>query len=159
MPRQYTRYTKERLQEVVANSASFTEVCRKLDKKPVGGTITNIRVMCRKWEIDYSHMTGQGHNKGKRSNKRKLPEDRLVMGTSKDHRISADKLRRSLDDLGIAYKCNVCNNTGIWNGLPLVLEIDHIDEQYWNNTKENLQYLCPNCHAQKTKNARVTQLV
>lgn len=72
------------------------------------------------------------------------------MGTPLDHRISAERLRRSLFELGVEHKCKVC---GIdkWLGKPLVLEIDHIDEHYWNNTPENLQFLCPNCHTMKNK--------
>lgn len=158
MTRQYQRYDKDTLSDLVRESDSFTEVCRKLNKKPVGGTITNMKLMCDRWDIDYSHMTGQGHSKGKKSAKRLSPERRLVMGTPNDHRVAAYKLRAALLDLGVEYRCNCC---GIfeWNNQPLVLEIDHIDEQYWNNTKENLQFLCPNCHTQKTKNAQVTQLV
>ncbi len=159
MARQYQRYNKEQLAELVAASQSFTDVCRKLNKKPVGGTITNMRLMCDRFEIDYSHMTGQGWAKGNISSARTPADKRLVMGCPTDHRVSADRLRRSLFEVGVAHICACCGIGPEWNGQPLVLEIDHIDEQYWNNTKENLQFLCPNCHAQKTKNAQVTQLV
>lgn len=33
------------------------------------------------------------------------------------------------------------------NGLPLRLEVDHINGDWWDNRKENHQLLCPNCHA------------
>lgn len=153
MTRQYQRYDKEQLKQLVNESQSFTEVCRKLNKKPVGGTITNMKLMCDRWEIDYSHMTGQAHNKGKRSNKRLPADQRLVMGKPSDHRVAANKLRLAMFDVGFDYKCNCCGISE-WNDKPLTLEIDHIDEQYWNNTKENLQFLCPNCHAQKTNTPR-----
>ena len=158
MTRQYQRYDKDQLAAVVKESTSFTDVCRKLNKKPVGGTITNMKLMCDRWEIDYSHMTGQGWKKGQPGTRRTPPEKRLVLGKPTDHRVGADRLRRSMFEVGFKHVCNWCGISE-WNGKPLVLEIDHIDEQYWNNTKENLQFLCPNCHAQKTKNARVTQLV
>lgn len=150
MTRHYQRYNRDQLAQIVKESQSFTEVCRKLNKKPVGGTITNMRLMCDRWAIDYSHMAGQGWAKGSVSNKRTPADQRLVMGKPTDHRVVASRLRQSMFEIGFEYKCNCC---GIkeWNGNPLVLEIDHIDEQYWNNTKENLQFLCPNCHAQKTK--------
>lgn len=151
MAREYIRYNKEELAIMVAKSSSFAEVARRYNKSPVGGTITNIKLMCDKWGIDYSHMTGQAHNRGKPSNKRTPPEVRLVMGTSLDHRVSASRLRRSMIEVGIECKCTMCGLADDWQGKPIVLEIDHIDEQYWNNTKENLQFLCPNCHSQKTK--------
>ena len=158
MTRQYQRYDKQQLASLIKESVSFTEVCRKLNKKPVGGTITNIKLMCNRWEIDCQHMTGQGWKRGKPDTKRKSPEERLVIGKPTDHRVEASKLRRALLESGIDHKCKCCGISK-WNNQPLVLEIDHIDGQYWNNTKENLQFLCPNCHAQKTKKALVTQLV
>jgi hypothetical protein len=44
-------------------------------------------------------------------------------------------------------KCLIC---GIkeWNNNKITLEIDHIDGDPWNNKKENLRLLCPNCHSQ-----------
>ena len=32
-----------------------------------------------------------------------------------------------------------------------MLEMDHIDGERWNNVPENVQTLCRNCHAYKTK--------
>ena len=154
MTRAYTKQTKESLAFVVASSTSFTDVCRKLNRKPVGGAITHIKLMCDRWQIDYSHMTGQSWKKGQPALNRKSPTERLVLGKPTDHRVGADRLRRSMLEVGIEYKCNCCGLVE-WQGVQLTLEIDHIDECYWNNTKENLQFLCPNCHSQKTKNADV----
>lgn len=148
MPRQYQRYTKEELQEVVKECSSFAEVCRRFGKSPRGGTSMHLKLMCARLGIDTSHMTGQAHNRGKRSNKRLPPAHRLVMGNPMDHRVPAHKLRAALLELNVPYKCNHCD-IDEWNGQKLVLEVDHIDEQYWNNTKENLQFLCPNCHSLK----------
>lgn len=151
MTRRYIRYNKDDLEQVVKNSFSFADVARHYGKSPVGGTITNIKLMCDRWGIDYSHMTGQAHNKGVPSNKKTPAHIRLVMGSPMDHRIGASRLRQSLFEIGIPHKCNVCEMGPEWNGKELVLEIDHIDDQYWNNTPDNLQFLCPNCHTQKTK--------
>ena len=45
-------------------------------------------------------------------------------------------------------KCQICG----WNKINPVtglvpLEIHHIDGNYLNNAKDNLQVLCPNCHS------------
>ena len=45
------------------------------------------------------------------------------------------------------YKCECCNNTE-WNGKPIPLELHHINGDNTDNRIENLQILCPNCHAQ-----------
>lgn len=44
-------------------------------------------------------------------------------------------------------KCSVCSITE-YNGLPIVLECDHIDGNHTNNSITNLRLICPNCHSQ-----------
>lgn len=44
-------------------------------------------------------------------------------------------------------KCLWCKNDK-WNGIAIVLEVDHINGDKSNETRENLRLLCPNCHAQ-----------
>lgn len=44
-------------------------------------------------------------------------------------------------------KCLICKIDS-WNSIPVILEIDHIDGDRTNNTKNNLRLLCPNCHSQ-----------
>jgi hypothetical protein len=51
------------------------------------------------------------------------------------------------------YKCEKCKNE-VWNNLPIPLETHHKDGDYKNNEDQNLEVLCPNCHAQ-TDNYRI----
>ena len=48
-------------------------------------------------------------------------------------------------------KCSLCgwSGTNIYTGR-ICLEVDHIDDDPFNHSPENLQVVCPNCHAQKT---------
>jgi 5-methylcytosine-specific restriction endonuclease McrA len=48
----------------------------------------------------------------------------------------------------LPYKCDICGNNGSWNGLPLSLQLDHINGISNDNRLENLRFLCPNCHSQ-----------
>lgn len=43
-----------------------------------------------------------------------------------------------------------CNHCGIseWNGIPITLELEHIDGDNSNNSRDNLEAICPNCHSQ-----------
>lgn len=44
--------------------------------------------------------------------------------------------------------CECCGIGSEYNGMPLVLQLDHIDGNSDNNAVENLRLLCPNCHSQ-----------
>lgn len=44
--------------------------------------------------------------------------------------------------------CEICFQKNIWNGLELVLQLDHIDGGNKNNELDNLRIICPNCHTQ-----------
>jgi uncharacterized membrane protein len=43
-----------------------------------------------------------------------------------------------------------CNSCGIdsWMGKPISLELEHKDGNHFNDVRENLEALCPNCHSQ-----------
>jgi Zn finger protein HypA/HybF involved in hydrogenase expression len=43
-------------------------------------------------------------------------------------------------------KCNNCGN-GKWQGEDIPLELEHKDGDHFNNDRNNLELLCPNCHA------------
>lgn len=52
-----------------------------------------------------------------------------------------------LDHHGRGNSCEICNITD-WQGNAIVFELDHIDGDNFNNTLDNLRFLCPNCHSQ-----------
>jgi len=43
-------------------------------------------------------------------------------------------------------KCNKCGLSE-WQGETLILELEHKDGNNKNNTRDNLEFLCPNCHS------------
>ena len=57
------------------------------------------------------------------------------------------KLKKRLLEDGI--KQHVCEHCGLthWQGMVIPLELHHINGDNRDNRLENLQILCPNCHA------------
>ncbi len=47
----------------------------------------------------------------------------------------------------LEYKCDICS-IDTWNGKKLPLDLDHINGINDDHRKDNLRYLCPNCHSQ-----------
>jgi len=52
-------------------------------------------------------------------------------------------------------KCEICGQLPFHNNLPLVLQCHHMDGNRDNNSLENLQILCPNCHTQTDNYAKI----
>lgn len=142
------KFTEEMLRVVVKFSKSFANVLRELNIRQAGGSQSHIKRMCIKHNIDFSHFTGQAHNKGKISNRRKTPQEILVFDEFLEHRSKHLHLRRALIESGIKYECECCQNNGVWLGKPITLNVDHKDGDYRNNVQGNLRFLCPNCHSQ-----------
>lgn len=143
------KYTKELLTEAVSNSFSYAGVLRYLNVKQAGGNHTNISRQIKNFEIDTSHFTGKGHNKGKISNKRRTAAQIMVIMPDGSGRESVARLRRAMAEVGIDEVCSECGVDTEWNYKPIQLEVDHIDGNWLNNLQSNLRYLCPNCHSQQ----------
>ena len=56
-----------------------------------------------------------------------------------------EKFRIVLEDQN--NKCLICGISE-WNKKPLKLHFDHIDGNNKNNLRDNVRYICPNCHSQ-----------
>lgn len=142
-------YTEPMLREAVANSVSMAGVLRYLNLRQAGGTQTYLTAKIKRLGIDTSHFTRQAHNRGKTSPRRKDWQDILVVLPEGSSRIRTLQLRRAMLDYGFAWECSECGQGPEWNGKPLVLEIDHIDGNWLDNTPENLRFICANCHSQQ----------
>jgi hypothetical protein len=58
---------------------------------------------------------------------------------------TSQKRRRVIEEQN--YKCNRCG-LDEWMGIPIVLEYEHKDGNTENNSRDNVECLCPNCHSQ-----------
>lgn len=151
--RDYIKISDELLKSAVKESVSVAGVIKYLGKKQAGGTQAHYKNRINRLGLDISHFSGSGHNKGKISNKRKLNSEILMLRTGYK-RQKPHLLRRALIESGIPYKCSDCGCGAEWKGNPLVLDVDHINENWLDDRIENLRFLCPNCHSQYSRNLK-----
>lgn len=148
------RYTKELLAPIIAKNDTWAGVCRELGVKPFTGAQSHIRQRAEQFGIDSSHFVGHGWAAGKTFEKKPL-ETYLV----KDSNGKSHKIRQRLISEG--YKeaqCEICLRTE-WNNEPIPLELDHINSDHFDNRLENLQIICPNCHALETSKRKRASVV
>ena len=145
-------YTKEWLEELCKSSSSYAQVLTKAGRKQGGGAQATLKKKIEEYQIDISHFSGQGWNKGltKENDTRvksceKYSLDEVFI---KNSPVTQKVLRGYVERHNIIpYKCSFCHCNGEWQGGIISLEIDHIDGDNTNNEISNLRYLCPNCHA------------
>lgn len=150
------KWTKELLENAVRNNVSIAGVCRDLNIRPVGGNYKTIHYYINEYNLDTSHFTGSAWNQGTRyrniCQKRSL-DDIL---TGKANLRSSYHLKLRLLNEGVKeYRCENCGKT-TWLNKPIPLELHHLNGNNLDNRIENLQLLCPNCHA-LTDNYRVSK--
>jgi hypothetical protein len=147
------RYTDEELVQAVAQSTPIAGVLRILGIKPAGGSHFNISKRIQRSCLDITHFLGKASNKGGRF-PRLTASEILVKRDQSLPRAKPRLRRRAMLEIGLSAVCNQCQTSESWMGKPLVLHVDHIDGDAWNNEIHNLRFLCPNCHSQTSTYCR-----
>lgn len=143
------KYTEEQFINAVKEGHSYAEVCRIIGITPKGGNLNTVKKKIQQLNLDMSHFTGARWNKGLTSEnhpsikKKNISEILIENSGWNSHNIKKRILSEGLKE----YKCECCGLTE-WLGKPISLELHHLNGIHTDNRLENLQILCPNCHAQ-----------
>lgn len=140
-----SKRTREEFEAAVRDSFSIAEMCRHMGLKPCGGNYRLMHNAIDKYGLDTGHFRGQGWNTGLnfKPNQPTPIEDILTENST----FQSYKLKNRLLKEGL--KKHICESCGLesWQNTPIPLELHHINGNNKDNRLENLQLLCPNCHA------------
>lgn len=138
--------TKSIFLKAVNNSFCYMELARNLGFKTNGNVYSRLRKLIIKYDADISHFC-----KNKKS--MAILKVDITEYLSNKRKIKPLILKEKLIEHKIKHhQCEICNNT-TWNNQPMPIELHHIDGNRDNNLLDNLQILCPNCHAQTDNHA------
>lgn len=139
-------YSYARTADAVQNSFCLKDAMRRMGIPAAGGNCKTFKNAIKRHGIDTSHFNPYAAASKTRTYQASYYLENKVQ-------IPSYKLLRKLIAEGYkVYKCDVCG-VSEWCGKPITLQLHHIDGDHLNNSLENLQVLCPNCHSQ-TSNFR-----
>lgn len=143
------KLTKELLSKEVELSRSITDLMKRLGYKSLtGGAHALISKRVKEYGIDTSHFLSKIGALELFRKSGRMPFGQVLVKRSDGYRQNALRLRRALIEAGVDYTCSTCKLIPEWNGMGLVLEVDHRNNDFLDDSIENLRFLCPNCHSQ-----------
>lgn len=123
------------ISDMIEKNRPKAEICRMLQVKP-----ETLDKYLKIFGIKYNgNMSRKGLERNSKNNV-------IFKYLENEKTVSASRLRKLLINSGL--KEEKCENCGLseWMGKKIPLELHHINFNHYDNTLENLQILCSNCH-------------
>lgn len=142
---------KDKIIRAAKKSESIAEMLTILKIPRNSGNYQTLKSKCLLYNISIPKMTGRSLTK-QANIKNKIPNDKIF--SNRGIKTSSNILiKRLCTEYSFPYICSECGQEPFWNNKKLVLELDHINGNSFDNTIENLRILCGHCHSQ-TENFR-----
>ncbi|MFJ8544495.1 HNH endonuclease [Streptomyces sp. NPDC093586] len=138
---------EDKLREAVERSTSHADVMRRLGLDVNDTNHRRVRRASSRLGLDTSHFKRSSWARPERPAPEPIAPRVLVVLPPGAGRTNRSQLHRALTEIGVPYACETCGSTGEWLGQRITLQIDHVNGNWRDNRRENLRYLCPNCHA------------
>lgn len=135
--------TDEAFIALVNGSTSYSDTLRNVGLTTSGGSASKLlKKRIADLKIPTDHFEDQ-----RNINKQQHTLDEILVADSPYTNINRLKIRLVNEGV-MTYACVKCGNPGVWNNVPLALQLDHENGISNDHRRENLRFLCPNCHAQ-----------
>jgi hypothetical protein len=137
--------SKEKFQQVINDSSSFREAIRKMGQNDRSAKVFyTFKDKIKEWDIDISLLEEKRTNSGNTNQFCKVPDKEVFVKNSTYRKASVKKRLYAYKE----NKCSICGFDGNWNGKPIVLIMDHINGDRYDDRLENLRFVCPMCNSQ-----------
>lgn len=138
---------EEALRAAVPGATSYADLLRALALDFTEVNRRRVRRRVTQLGLDVSHFARRPWAAARAVAPKAVAPGVLTLQPEGSARINRARLHSALQQVGVPYACAGCGNPGEWLGRSLTLQIDHVSGDWLDNRRENLRYLCPNCHA------------
>jgi len=141
-------FSDSRIIEILHQCKSFKEAVESFGYSSNGsGGYSHLKKLLKKRNIKVPKYYILISDKLKGKVPTKFPLSQIMVENSTYTSITRLK-KRLVEENILEYRCAKCGNNGHWLGEELVLQLEHKNGVNNDHRKENLEFLCPNCHSQ-----------